>query len=40
MGKIFDPQMHRLFAQAKAQELGQFLSIVPESEHRAYLEVV
>ncbi|MEP2783372.1 MAG: glutamine synthetase family protein [Pseudoruegeria sp.] len=40
MGRIFDPQMQRLFSQAKHQELDRFLSIVPIAEYQAYLEIV
>ncbi|MBU2936421.1 glutamine synthetase family protein [Pacificibacter marinus] len=37
---IIDPQLIRLFAQIKTQELDKLLSIVPASEYSAYLETV
>jgi len=37
---VLSPQLVRLFAQAKQQELQQFLSMVPETEYHAYLDVV
>lgn len=37
---ILGPQLVRLFAQTKQQELQHFLTIVPEAEYHAYLETV
>ncbi|MDO6590216.1 glutamine synthetase [Loktanella sp. D2R18] len=40
MADVLGPQMVRLFAQAKQQELQHFLSIVPDAEYHTYLETV
>ncbi len=37
---VLDPQLIRLFAQTKKQELSKFLSVVPSHEYTAYLETV